>query len=60
MDSSFIATWDEHPDRDEVWRDEEIGRIGEEKFPEYGCEFLVFDETLTPTVYIANMEGSNV
>ena len=29
---SFIATWDEHPDRDDAWRDEEIGRIGEEKF----------------------------
>ena len=56
---SFIATWDEHPDRDEVWRDEEIGRIGEEKFRrEYGCEFLVFDETLINSIHLANMEGS--
>ena len=56
---SFIATWDEHPDRDETWRDEEIGRIGEEKFRrEYGCEFLVFDETLINSIHLANMESS--
>lgn len=35
---SFRASWDEHPDRDEAWRDAETGRIGEEKFRrEYGC-----------------------
>ena len=40
MAPSFRATWDEHPDRDEEWKDDEIGRIGEEKFRrEYGCEF---------------------
>ena len=43
----FTAKWDEHPDRDEEWKEEEIGRIGEERFRrEYGCEFLVYDETL--------------
>ena len=43
----FTCTWDEHPDRDEEWKVAEIGRIGEEKFRrEYGCEFLVYDETL--------------
>jgi len=35
---SFIAKWDEHPDRDEAWRLAETGRIGVEKFRrEYGC-----------------------
>ncbi len=29
---SFTAHWSEHPDRDDKWRDEEIGRIGEERF----------------------------
>ncbi len=53
----FIAKWDEHPDRDEEWRIAEIGRIGEEKFRrEYGCEFLVFDETLINSIKLANME----
>jgi len=57
---SFIAQWDEHPDRDEAWKAEEIGRIGEEKFRrEYGCEFLVFDETLINSIKLAAMEGDD-
>lgn len=55
---SFIAQWDEHPDRDEQWKKDEIGRIGEEKFRrEYGCEFLVFEETLINSLKLAAMEG---
>ena len=55
---SFIAEWHEHPDRDEAWKKEEVGRIGEEKFRrEYGCEFLVFDETLINSLKLATMEG---
>ena len=55
---SFIAQWQEHPDRDEAWKEAEIGRIGEEKFRrEYGCEFLVFDETLINSIKLAVMEG---
>src|SRR5210317_569398 len=57
---SFVARWDEHPDRDEEWKAAEIGRIGEEKFRrEYGCEFLVFDETLINSLKLAAMEGIN-
>ena len=57
---SFISHWSEHPDRDEAWKVEEVGRIGEEKFRrEYGCEFLVFDETLINSIHLANMEGKN-
>ena len=56
---SFIAHWSEHPDRDEEWKVQEVGRIGEEKFRrEYGCEFLVFDETLINSIKLAAMEGS--
>ena len=55
---SFIAQWQEHPDRDEAWKETEVGRIGEEKFRrEYGCEFLVFDETLISSLKLAVMEG---
>jgi hypothetical protein len=55
---SFLAHWNEHPDRDEKWKEEEIGRIGEEKFRrEYGCEFLVFDETLINSLKLAAMES---
>ena len=56
---SFIAEWHEHPDRDDKWKADEIGRIGEEKFRrEYGCEFLVFDETLINSIKLAAMEGT--
>jgi hypothetical protein len=55
---SFRAEWHEHPDRDEKWKKDEIGRIGEEKFRrEYGCEFLIFDETLINSIKLAAMEG---
>lgn len=44
---AYQASWWEHPDRDEQWKSEEIGRIGEERFRrEHGCEFLIYDETL--------------
>jgi hypothetical protein len=55
---AFRAEWWEHPDRDEAWKTAEIGRIGEEKFRrEYGCEFLIFDETLINSIKLAIMEG---
>jgi hypothetical protein len=55
---SFRSYWQEHPDRDDVWKDEELGRIGEERFRrEYDCEFLVFDETLISSLKLVTMEG---
>ena len=55
----FTASWDEHPDRDEKWKQEELGRIGEERFRrEYGCEFLVFDETLVNSIVLSILEGA--
>ena len=56
----FTCSWDEHPDRDEEWKKAEIGRIGEERFRrEYGCEFLVYDETLIHSIKLSTMEGIN-
>ena len=53
----FTASWDEHPDRDEEWKKVEVGRIGEERFRrEYGCEFLVYDETLINSIKFASMK----
>ena len=55
----FTCGWNEHPDRDEEWKAVEIGRIGEERFRrEYGCEFLVFDETLINSIKLSSMEGT--
>lgn len=54
----YRSEWHEHPDRDEEWRKTELGRIGEERFRrEYGCEFLVFDETLINSIKLAELDG---
>ncbi len=54
----FRAYWNEHPDRDENWANEERSRIGEERFRrEHDCEFLVFDETLINSICLAGLEG---
>jgi len=58
---SYLAHWSDHPDRDDAWKAVELGRIGEERFRrEYGCEFLVFDETLISSLVLAEMEGEKV
>jgi len=54
----FRAEWWEHPDRGEDWKKTEMGRIGEERFRrEYGCEFLVYDETLINSLKLAELPG---
>ena len=54
----FTAGWDEHPERDEVWKQQELSRIGEERFRrEYGCEFLVYEETLINSIFLSTLEG---
>lgn len=54
----FRAEWNEHPDRDDEWKRVELGRIGEERFRrEYGCEFLVYDETLISSLKLAELLG---
>ena len=55
---AYQAAWWEHPDRDEQWKAEEIGRIGEERFRrEHGCEFLIYDETLINSITLAELQG---
>jgi hypothetical protein len=55
---AYQAHWNEHPDRDEKWKQEEIGRIGEERFRrEHGCEFLIYDETLINATTLVEMAG---
>lgn len=55
---AYQASWWEHPDRDEVWKAEEIGRIGEERFRrEHGCEFLIYDETLINSITLSELQG---
>ena len=54
----YQSNWWEHPDRDETWKAEEIGRIGEERFRrEHGCEFLIYDETLINSTTLIELAG---
>ena len=54
----YTCMWNEHPDRDEEWKQAELSRIGEERFRrEYGCEFLVYDETLINSIFLSTLDG---
>jgi hypothetical protein len=55
---AYSADWRRHPDRDQQWADEEMGRIGEERFrrEHLNC-FLIFDETLIAATTLIDMEG---
>jgi hypothetical protein len=56
--SGFKAEWWEHPDRDDQWKKDELGRIGEEMFRrEYGLEFLIDDETLISSLKLIDLYG---
>ena len=56
--SPCIAIWSEHPDRDEKWKNEEMSRVGLERFErEHECKFLIFDETLINAISLSDMEG---
>ena len=58
--AGFRSNWWDHPDRDEEWKQDELGRIGEEKFRrEYGCEFLVYDETLINSLKLVELYGKD-
>lgn len=53
---AFRSYWHEHPDRDEQWKQEELGRIGEERFRrEHGCEFLIQEETLINSMALSEL-----
>jgi hypothetical protein len=57
---AYQSFWYEHPDRDEQWKIEEMGRIGEERFRrEHGNEFLIFDETLINSTTLIEMTGKD-
>jgi hypothetical protein len=56
----YLAKWDQHPDRDQAWADQERASIGEERFRrEHECEFIIYSETLIDPLYLVNMEGAD-
>jgi len=57
---TFRSYWYEHPDRDDKWKAEELGRIGEERFRrEHDCEFIIYDETLIDSMVLTNLRGED-
>jgi hypothetical protein len=53
----FLAKWDQHPDRNQEWADNERAKIGDERFRrEHECEFIAFDETLINSIYLSEMD----
>jgi len=50
------VTWDEPPGRDEKFKEDEIGRIGERRWQqEYECVFLSSDALLIDSLFLANL-----
>ena len=58
--SPFKALWNEHPDRDQKWAEEERSKIGEERFRrEHEVEFIIDEETLIDSIKLANLEAKD-
>ena len=56
--SPYLVTWESHPDRDQAWADQELSKIGEERFRrEMMCEFVIDEETLIKATKLAELEG---
>ena len=55
---SYRSKWQEHPDRDEAWADQQRSQLGEERFRrEMDCEFIIYDETLINPIHLVEMAG---
>ncbi len=55
---AYMAIWDQHPERDQRWADQEMASIGEERFRrEHACEFVIYEQTLVDPLYLIEMSG---
>ncbi len=55
---AYRSRWQEHPDRDEAWAQEQRGQLGEDRFRrEMECEFIINDETLIAPTKLIDLEG---
>lgn len=53
----YLATWDQHPDRDAAWAASEKSRLGSDRFDrEHNCKFLVYEETLINNITLSTLE----
>jgi hypothetical protein len=57
---AYRSRWDEHPERDATWANEQRAQLGTERFRrEMDCEFLIFDETLVAPTTLIDLEGTD-
>ena len=55
---SYRSYWNEHPDRDEKWADEQRAQLGEDRFRrEMMCDFVINDETLIAPTKLLDLQG---
>ena len=56
----IMFSWDRHPDRDQIWADQERASIGDDRFDrEHCCRFVIYDETLVAPNKLNLLEGTN-
>ena len=55
---AYIAKWNRHPERDDVWAEQERHSVGIDRFMrEHECEPIIWEETLINSMFLASMEG---
>ena len=55
---AYRSYWNEHPDRDEKWANEQRAQLGEDRFRrEMCCEFVINDETLIAPAKLLDLQG---
>ena len=55
---AYRSYWNEHPDRDEKWANEQRAQLGEDRFRrEMGCEFVINDETLIAPAKLLDLQS---
>ena len=55
---AFRARWQEHPDRDESWANQQRAALGDDRFRrEMECEFIINDETLIAPAKLIDLQG---
>jgi len=55
---AYRSYWNEHPDRDETWANEQRAQLGDDRFRrEMDCEFIIDEETLIAPAKLFDLNG---
>ena len=55
---AYRSYWNEHPDRDAKWADEQRAQLGDDRFRrEMDCEFIIDEETLIAPAKLFDLTG---